>query len=525
MAAGLALQDESDNSAKRSTSGRHAQQTYSRFLFSFATIIALSVAFCSCSSLRYSRYQPDQKIAPGKLKEDFIVLKKTLEANHPSLYWYTRRDSLDRYFAEAIDGMNDSLTEFQFRSKVAWYLSKIRCGHTSVRPSKAYSYYLSRHESEKFPLLLKAWEDSLVVVADLNSRDTVFKRGVVINSIDGRSNRALLDSMFEFISTDGYANNFKNQAVSFNFPLYYSFAFPLKDSFLIDFTDSAGTKGEAWVKLYKPPTHERKPSEIPGTRPPTHAEKKAIELLSKRNIVYDTANQLAYMRIATFEGGKLTTFFRRNFSELKNRNIPNLVIDLRENTGGNISTTTRLTRYLKDTSFRIADTAAAISRSLPYGRYIHPAWLYHVVMRFTTRKKNDDRFHFVAIERHRFKPYRRLHYDGNVYIIQGGYTFSAAAMFVESLKGQRNVTVTGEETGGGAYGTTAVHLPTIVLPHSKLRVTLPLYRVVPDNRKTKTGQGIQPDIYIPPSSVAIRNGIDPKLQRIRELIRVNVMKR
>jgi C-terminal processing protease CtpA/Prc len=118
-----------------------------------------------------------------------------------------------------------------------------------------------------------------------------------------------------------------------------------------------------------------------------------------------------------------------------------------------------------------------------------------------------------------------LHYNGNVYVVQGGYTFSAAAMFVLSIKEQQNVTVVGEETGGGDYGTTAIHLPTIILPNSKLRITLPLYRIVPDNHKTKTGRGIQPDVFIPPSSVAIKNGVDPKLQKIKELIHTNAKKR
>jgi hypothetical protein len=48
---------------------------------------------------------------------------------------------------------------------------------------------------------------------------------------------------------------------------------------------------------------------------------------------------------------------------------------------------------------------------------------------------------------------------------------------------------------------------------------------VPNGAEAKNGQGIQPDIYIPPSSVAIRNGVDPKLQKIKELIQVNAKKK
>jgi hypothetical protein len=500
-------------------------QPVSKYSFFFLLLITIAIFFSACSAAKYVSYNPQNKIAPAKLKSDFVVLKKILEANHPSLYWYTSKDSIDMYFNEALQSVSDSLTEFQFRKKVAWFIEKIRCGHTSVRPSEAYIYYFSKHESNKFPLLLKAWSDSLVVLGNLQSNDSALKRGVVINSIEGRSNRETLDSMFQFISTDGYADNFKNQVVSFNFPLYYSFAFPVKDSFLINYTDSTGIQQTKYLKLYKPSVDTTRPLELQGFREPTHKERKEIELLNKRNINYDTINHTAYMRVATFDGGKLRSFFKQSFTEIKNKNITNLIIDLRENTGGNINLSNNLTRYIKDTPFHVADTAAAINRSLSYGKYIHPAMFYRLAMRFTTRKENDGRFHFRKIEKRKFKPYHDLHFNGNVYIIQGGYTFSAAAMFVLSVKGQHNVTIAGEESGGGSYGTTAVHLPSIVLPNSKIRVTLPLYRVVPNSAETRKGHGILPDIYIPPSSSAIRSGIDPKVQRIKELIQVNARKK
>ena len=282
---------------------------------------------------------------------------------------------------------------------------------------------------------------------------------------------------------------------------------------------------ETYVKLFKPALDTAKPTESSiKTRPPTHKERKMISLLSKRSINYDTASNSAYMRIATFSEGKLNRFFKRSFQELKNKNIPNLIIDLRENTGGNINVSINLARYLKDKPVRLADTVAAINRSLTYGKYIHPSLPYRIVMRLTSHKKTDGKFHFVTLEKYEYKPYRNLHFNGNIYIVQGGYTFSAAAMFVLNIKGQQNVTVVGEETGGGDYGTSAIHLPSIVLPNSKLQVVLPLYRVVDDHTKVKDGHGIQPDIYIPPSSTAIKQGIDPKLQGVKKLIQQHAAK-
>lgn len=483
-------------------------------------LLFTAIGFASCSTAKIAGFNPAQKLAPEKMQDDFILLKKILEANHPSLYWYTPKDSLDLYFNQALGGMNDSLTELQYKNKVAWYISKINCGHTSVSVSKTYMEYARNHQSARFPLVLKCWDDSLVVLGSMQRNDSVFKRGTIITSIDNRSNQYIIDSLFRYISTDGYSNNFKNQAVSFNFPQYYAYAFPVKDSFLVGYVDSAGINKSAYAKLYRPvkDTGKQKPL-LPPPPVPTHKEQKKFRLLSKRSLEFDTTNQLAYMRVATFSTGNLKSFFRKSFREIEDRQVPNLVIDLRENTGGKINLSTKLARYLKDTSFHVADTVAAMSRSLKYSQYLKPSLPFRMMMRFTTTKENDGKFHFQNLEHHYYNPYNSGHYNGNIYIIQGGYTFSAASMFVLQLKGQYNVTVVGEETGGGNYGTSAVHLPSIILPNTKIKVSLPLYRVVPEHTQVKDGQGIMPDVYVQPSSVAIKKGIDPKLEKVRELIK------
>ncbi|MEJ7681551.1 MAG: hypothetical protein WKG06_27620 [Segetibacter sp.] len=102
------------------------------------------------------------------MQSDFSLLQKILESNHPSLYWYTPKDSVDYYFKASQSSLKDSLTELQFKNRIGWAISKIRCGHTVVRNSKRYTKYFEHKRLPLFPLSLKVWQDSAVVVTNFS---------------------------------------------------------------------------------------------------------------------------------------------------------------------------------------------------------------------------------------------------------------------------------------------------------------------------------------------------------------------
>lgn len=135
-----------------------------------------------------------------------------------------------------------------------------------------------------------------------------------------------------------------------------------------------------------------------------------------------------------------------------------------------------------------------------------------------TRKHNDGKFHFGYFERHYFKPRKKHHFNGNVYVLTGGNSFSATTLFAQEVKGQRNVRIIGEETGGGGYGNTAWMIPELKLPYTKLRIGIPKFRMVMRSELVKEGRGVMPDIYAAPTIEDIREGIDVKVETVRQLI-------
>ncbi len=488
--------------------------------FHFFYFLAAIIFFSSCATSKNS-FNPAIKIAPENLREDFSLTKKILESRQPALYEYVSKDSLEFYYNTTLASISDSLTEFGFRKKLAWFISKIRSGHTTVRPSKHSAKYAELHDSKRFPLALKVWMDSMVVVYNFLKNDSVLKRGTIITSINGNENSYTIDSIFRFLNSDGYANNFKYEMLSKNFSLFYSFAFPVADFYSLGYIDSLGEEKFISVPAYKPIRDTTKPrKEKPAEKfkkLPRKEQRKRL-LFSKRTLEFDTASNTAYMRVSTFSGGKLRQFFRKSFKEIKEKKIQNLVVDVRNNTGGKVSLSILLTKYLIQTPFHFADTVVATSHTFKYAKYLEPLYIYDIATLFTSRKKKDGLYHFTFLENHIFKPRRTTNFEGNIFILQDGFTFSAGSLFVSKLKGQDNVRVIGEESGGGNEGTSAIYLPEIILPNSKLRVIIPRFRIVENSSKPVTAKGIVPDIEVLPSSFAIKNGIDLKIKKVKALI-------
>jgi hypothetical protein len=370
--------------------------------------LALVFVCVSCSVSRKTSFNPARKYSPQQLQQDFSLLQQILKTNHPSLYWYSTPDSVNGYFLATQTSLQDSLTEQQFKNKISWTISKIHCGHTTVRSSKKYSAFYSKKRLPQFPLSIKVWNDTAVVVANLSRADAAadndLVNGTIVTGINGYSSKQILDSLCQLIGTDGYSDNFKYQLISFNFPAYYRNAFGSDSVYTVTYLDSLGTKKESKLKSFEPKTDSFARKQGPAPRQFEAKQLRKLKLLDQRNMQIDTALNTAFLSVNTFSGGKLNSFFRRSFKSIIKQNVKNLVIDLRLNSGGSVLASTRLAQYLVINPFHVADTVAAFSRHFPYKRQIRPWFIYWLSMHISGKNYTDDRIHFRYFENHYFKP-------------------------------------------------------------------------------------------------------------------------
>ena len=488
-------------------------------------LILFCVVLITGCGVSKSSFSPAKKYSPEKLQKDYSIYQHLLEEVHPGLYWYTSKDSMAHYFNWGREQLKDSLTEPGFRKVLSYVTAKINCGHTSVRSSKKYSDYLDTiHISRIFPISLKLWNDTAVVAANLNRKDSLLKRGVVIEKINDRSIKELVDTLFNYISTDGYNRTHKYQSLSNRgyFGSLYTSLFGFSDQYKIEYEDSTGVQKQTIIKPYYPVSDTARNAVIQPTvvPQPSRKERKQRQQNSVRLLKVDSVNHVAMMDLNSFgRGYGLKGFFRRSFKALRKNKIGHLIIDVRGNGGGSVTNSTQITRYISDHRFKVGDSLYAITKRKKYSRYIKNDFFNRLFMTFFTRQKADGFYHFRYFEKHYFKPKKTNHFDGKVYILTGGNSFSATTLFACSLIRQDNVAVVGEETGGGAYGNSAWLIPDVTLPETKVRFRLPLFRLVIDKNYPKTGLGVQPEIASKPTVDAIKRGVDYKVEKVMELIK------
>ncbi len=483
-------------------------------------IIGLGIG---CKSSAF--YRADVSFPAEALREDYRVLRTTLEKHHPALYWYTPKDSMDLFFDRYYDQIADSMTRQEFGVKVLGPLTgKIRCGHTSFGYPARYNKLQRETASPSFPLHIRVFPpqfpdhtDTMVVLSNLNQQDSVLRKGMLITSINGMTSHQLIDSFFQMMPTDGYSNGINYIRLSTAFPRYHRAVFGISKQYSIGYIDSLGLHRQITVPCYNPGDSAKAKPAAPAIKDRGRTAKKRKTLI--RNFEIDTSRGIGIMHINSFgDGGRLRSFYRKSFRSLRQNNIPHLIIDLRLNGGGRVDHYAALARYIKKEPFKVADSVIAVTNWLGREKkYYYAGFINSLVLYFGSRKTGEREYHFRYWERKMYEPRRRNHYDGNVFVLIAGSTFSASTLFANAVKGQDNVLLVGEEAGGGWHGNTGMLIPNVILPNSKMKVRMPLHRIVQYKHVPKNGRGVPPDVLVPATVENLKNGIDGKMQKAIEL--------
>jgi C-terminal processing protease CtpA/Prc len=107
-----------------------------------------------------------------------------------------------------------------------------------------------------------------------------------------------------------------------------------------------------------------------------------------------------------------------------------------------------------------------------------------------------------------------MHYNGKMYVLINGNSFSASSLISTHLKANNRAIFVGEETGGAYNGTVAGIFKNYQLPNTKIKVRMGLMQIEAPQKQSPDGYGIKPDITILPKLTDRQLNIDTELDWI-----------
>jgi hypothetical protein len=451
---------------------------------------------------------------------DVRVLKRVLTALHPGLTKYQTEAEWQANLAkfEARGNAARSATEmFLAASELA---ASIRCGHTwtNIRNQSGAARAAIVDAANKLPFHMTLVEGRWLVLASATDQ---LKRGDEITHINGIGAAEMVKRLWPYLRADGSSDSKRLRQLGHD----------RVDMSQLDIT---------WP-LLSPPRHgfyvvslkrEQREQEVRVSATTLLARAKALaaqgvnpideswNLTIERNADGKVSHAVLRLPSFAFWNGKFDwkAFLTASFKQLNDEKVPNLIIDIRDNEGGDGAIGEMIVSYLLRAPFQYtSDQSITSYERVPYilVRYLD-TWDYSFFdrtgkVRPVTSGPQAGKLEVIE----RAKGVRIVQpsatpYPGKVVFLVGGENSSATFQFARLAQDAKVATLIGQPTGGNLRGLTGGELMWVKLPHSGVAVDVPL--LATRYESDTQDRSVIPDIVVERRFNAQRAGMDEEMQ-------------
>ncbi len=428
----------------------------------FFVLIVFLISYDSYSQKRFS---------PSELISDIDSLNKKILEIHPNPF--TKIDSIT-YFKEISRiklSIDKPLTGDEFYRLLAPITIKIGDGHTGLNPDQS-QMIISKL---RFPFDVFIQDKHLFIIKNYSVNNEILA-GSEILKINGITTNEILSTLLKYIP--GESERFTLAALENFFPMAYRFVYGDCNKFSVEI------KRSGKVDMYEVNTL-------------TNEQQKISENLKPSRLYFK--NNVAVIDLRNFSFPDFTSFIDSVFTQISNKNVGSLIIDLRYNGGGEASLADSLISYLTRNEYQSmqSDLIKISSTTTDY------------IQQLQSMNWGEKRGSFYICSGMTIKPIKRKRFfNGSIYVLTSSKTYSTAGFFANVVKCYKIGTIIGSETGQPmiAYGDTYNYF----LPNTNLSCGIAKQKFVLCCARTE-GQGVIPDYIIKPDLNDRLKGIDTEM--------------
>ncbi|NML39565.1 hypothetical protein HHL17_20355 [Chitinophaga sp. G-6-1-13] len=431
-----------------------------------------------------------------------------LETSQPGVYRYHSKAEFKRYLDSVKATVKGPMTELELYRKLKPLVTRIGCLHTDLITGVNYKGWLDRSPN-LLPFQLYC-EGSRAFVVKNYSADKSIAPGDEILAINGRSMPDVLKLLLPTIPADGYNQTMKYLALYHMFPSWYRSIIEVADTFALTVKHNS----------------TEKVCVVPAAKKKDIAQDGFLEEFSyPKQLAFKVTGNTGFLTIHTFANSvikkgdqRFKEFIDKTFEELQAKGIPNLVVDLRYNTGGSDVNAAYFSGFFFDEPYRYWDRIEVTDKIAKKIKGVVRIWYRKPVQQDSAwlwqKGKTVKDFDFFEVQ----QPSPN-HYKGNVYVLINGFCMSSCADVTSVLSCHKKAVFIGEETGGGYQGNNSGLMPGVNLRPTKMVLTVPLqeYFTAVDP-KVNFGRGTMPDYPVKMTVDDIVKGEDKPMEVAMELI-------
>lgn len=421
-----------------------------------------------------------QKYSLKELQEDFTFFIEKLTDTHPKVYQFTPKSEFKKIVDNKFGQLKKNTTELEFLRIISSINEKVGCFHLGVNMSKALEAELVP-VTKLMPFTIKIIDDK-VYIAECYIEELDFHSGIELLSINSRAISDIIQKMFDTISADSRNLSSKLYKIETSFPIFYvtKIEVPQKYEIVFQYDSDKKKRSLKLAGLLYPQLMQKyyanHPEKIPSNFPASY------KILDGKNTALISIQAFYY---SDFD--KYFNFIDSVFVDIKEKQIKNLIIDVRGNAGGNPNISSAFLLNLAQKEYQyFAKTEK--------GKELYPKLV-------TLQKPGKNAF------------------KGDVFIFIDGGCGSSTGHFLSLVKYHNWATIIGAETGSSfSCNDGSIKL---TFPNTKCSFNLPTRTFATAVKGFEIGEPLKPDYEIKYSLNDITNNHDPVMTFALNLIENN----
>ncbi|MRG46014.1 hypothetical protein GFS24_12875 [Chitinophaga sp. SYP-B3965] len=472
-----------------------------------------------------------QQFSKADLVKDLNYAEKALRETHPGLFRYQSKQQFDSNLAATYAQIKDSMDLRDYYEVTARFISSIRCAHTVIIPTANWSdtLYKARYF---FPFQIYFLEGTAHLLINRSQNQDV-KPGSVLLAINGRPINDIVQNIFRHLFADGANETLKYMQIqNVLFSYYYNLFIERADSFHIEYINQEGKRRNVTLPGVGMEEGNKYAQANPVNKEILEGIRKETAQKSEpRQFRINSNTSTATIVLREFYGGqtgeearqKLKHFMDDAMTKIQEQHIKNLVIDLRNNSGGYDSQGQELLTYFIQQPLRYYKSMHTITYNSPFlaqssvseeernaiatGKLLIP----QPDSTFLLTEQVNPTLGILQPKPNGFR--------GKVYYLVNGATGSATAEFTAVAHSLKTGVFIGEETGGNYTGGNGSEFVALRLPVTKMPLMIPLvYYCNNVEEPGEKGRGTIPDHQVPYILQDLLTGVDTQLEFTYRLI-------